>query len=149
MKTQLAQLQQKQTFLKIFIFTLVTVIIWIALTLFSTQQRTSITPQLLKMADALNPNINESVLVEIEQKRAFSPEELNDFPIYTIMTNKQGEQELVVFSAADRSRRPVTEGTSAPPATENQAPTEPTTPVEAVAPVEAVPPQEEVPQAVQ
>lgn len=114
MKTQLAQLQQKQTFLKILIFTLVTVMVWVGLTLFRTQQRTGITPELLKMAEALNPNINEAVLSEIEQKRAYSPEELNDFPIYSITTDRTGEQQLVVFSASDRQRRQVQENVSQP-----------------------------------
>jgi hypothetical protein len=48
MKSQLNQLQKKQTLLRIFIFTLVTVIIWVGLTLFRTQQETGIRPELIK-----------------------------------------------------------------------------------------------------
>ncbi|GEM_PF-995913 len=121
MKTQLSQLQQKQTFLKILIFTLVTVIVWVGLTLFRTQRETGISPELLKMAEALNPNINEEVISQIEQKRAFSPEELSDFPVYSIVTSKTGEESIVVFTASDRSRRVLETGTGTnAPATPNQ-----------------------------
>ena len=105
MKTQLSHLQQKQTFLKIFIFTFVTVMIWVGLTLFRTQQRPGITPLQQKMAEPLNPNINAEVFDLVEQKKFYSPEELTDFPIYALVTVKGGEKELVVFSASDRSQK--------------------------------------------
>lgn len=112
MKSQLNQLQKKQTLLKIFIFTLVTVIIWVGLTLFRTQQETGIRPELIKKAEALNPNINVEVIEQLEQKQAYTAEELADFPIYSILTTKSGEEQLVVFSASDRTKKVVQPGES-------------------------------------
>lgn len=114
MKTQLAQIQQKQTFLKILIFTLVTIMVWVGLTLFRTQNRTAITPELLKLAEPLNPNLNEGVIAELEGRQSYTAEELSDFPIYSLVTTKQGEQQLVIFSASDKTRRQV-EITPPPP----------------------------------
>lgn len=125
MKTQLTSLQRNQTFLKILIFTLVTVIIWVGMTLFSTQRSTEISPELIKLSEPLNPNINLTVIEQVEQKRSFSPEELADFPIYSLSISKTGEEQLVIFNASDRSKRPL----SGTPETEQQNPEEPT-PVE-------------------
>lgn len=125
MKSQLSQLQKKQTLLKIFIFTLVTVFVWVGLSLFRTQQQTGIKPELIDKSEALNPNINTEVIDQIEQKRAFSDLELADFPIYSIVTTKSGEQQLVVFSAADKSRRTVVIDSNA-----SQPPANSDTPVE-------------------
>lgn len=103
MKTQLSSLQHKQTFLRIMIFTLVTVMIWVGITLFSTQRETGIKPELLILAESLNPNINTQVIERVEQKRYFSPEELADFPIYTYVVSRTGEESIVVVNAGDRS----------------------------------------------
>jgi len=111
MKSQLSQLQKRQTLLKIFIFTLVTVIIWVGLTLFRTQQETGIRPELITKSEALNPNINIEVVDQLEQKRQYTDQELSDFPIYTIFTTKSGEEQLVVFSASDRTKQTVVSDT--------------------------------------
>ncbi len=150
MKSQLSQLQKKQTLLRIFIFTLVTIIVWVGVTLLRTQRETGIRPELNRKAEALNPNVSAETLDQIEQKRAFSDAELSDFPIYSIVTLKTGEQQLVVFSASDKARREVTlEGstqqpaTSLPPGTSGATDQGPTSPVESTVTVEhpsSVPP---------
>jgi hypothetical protein len=119
MKTQLSSLQHKQTFLRIMIFTLVTVMIWVGITLFGTQRETGIKPELLVLAEPLNPNINTQVIERVEQKRYFSPEELADFPIYTFVVSKTGEESIVVVNAGDR-----TTGSTEPAGQVNSNPTE-------------------------
>ena len=103
MKSQLSSLQHKQTFLRLMIFTLVTVMIWVSITLFSTQRETGIKPELLVLAETLNPNINTQVLERVEQKRYFSPEELADFPIYALDSSSVGEGNTVVVNAVDKA----------------------------------------------
>lgn len=115
MKTQLSTLQRNQTFLKILIFTLVTVIIWVGMTLFRTQRSTEISPELIRLSEPLNPNINMAVIERVEQKRSFSPEELADFPIYSLFVSRTGEEQMVVFNASDRSRRPAGAAAETPP----------------------------------
>lgn len=123
MKSQLSQLQKKQTLLRIFIFTLVTVIIWVGLTLFRTQKETGIRPALITKAEPLNPNINIEIIDQIEQKREFTDADLNDFPIYSIFTTKNGEEQMVVFSASDKTKRNVTTpGTETVPAATSGTP---------------------------
>jgi hypothetical protein len=143
MKTQFSSLQHKQTLLKIMIFTLVTVIIWVGLTLFRTQRETGITPKQQLLAEPLNPNINMSVLERLEQKRYYTPEELADFPIYSLVVTKAGEEQLVVFSAADRSQRPATGLETIPTGGQGeQAPAPPTDPLELPPGAEIPPPGE-------
>jgi len=143
MKSQLSQLQKKQTLLRIFIFTLVTIIVWVGVTLLRTQQETGIRPELNKKAEALNPNVSTETLDQIEQKRAFTDADLSDFPIYSIVTLKTGEQQLVVFSASDKARREVTLESGTQPPTSSVPPTTlettdqgPTGPVESTVTVE-------------
>jgi len=133
MKSQLSQLQKKQTLLKILIFTLVTVIVWVGLSLFRTQQETGIRPALVTKAEALNPNINVEVIDQIQQKTEYSDGDLNDFPIYSLFTTKSGEEQMVVFSAIDKTKRNVS---TTDPATDvreqTQSPSQP--PVEPIIP---------------
>jgi len=125
MKTQMSALHRSQTFLRILIFTLVTAIIWVGLSLFRTQEETGISPKLLKLAEPLNPNINIDVLSRIEQKRGFTEQELSDFPIYSISTDKSGGEQVVVFTAGDKVKKAVqTESASSSAAAVQPSPQE-------------------------
>jgi hypothetical protein len=95
MMNYLHGLKQKQAFLRILIFSLVTVIIWVGLSIFRTQQQTSVSSELQKLSEPLNPNINTTVLDRIEQKRVYSAEELTNFTIYRIVVDKNGKEEIV------------------------------------------------------
>jgi hypothetical protein len=95
MAISLNNLQQKQTLLRILVFTLVTVVIWVALTIFRSQQKTGISPELQKLAEPLNPNIDIQVIERIEQKKAYTESELQSFPILKIIRNKEGEDQIV------------------------------------------------------
>lgn len=94
MAMNLGNLQQKQTLLRILVFTLVTVVIWVALTIFRSQQKTGIAPELLKLAEPLNPNIDVSVIERIEQKKAYSEADLQNFTILKIIRNQEGEDQI-------------------------------------------------------
>jgi hypothetical protein len=127
MKTQLSSLQRNQTFLRILIFTLVTVIIWVGLTLFRTQNTTGISPELLRLAEPLNPNINVEVLGRVEQKRAYQVQDLADFPIYTLSVDRSGEERVTILSAtgeqfASGSATPSQQPIAPPTTTPSQAP---------------------------
>jgi hypothetical protein len=124
------------------IFTLVTVIIWVGITLFSTQRETGIKPELLLLAEPLNPNINLQVIERVEQKRYFSPEELADFPIYALVVSKTGEENIVVLNAADRAGNQV-EPTNISPDGQPAAPGIPTDTAPAPPPGTETPIQEQ------
>ncbi len=95
MAVNLGNLQQKQTLLRILVFTLVTVVIWVALTLFRSQQKTGIAPELQKLAEPLNPNIDVQVIERIEAKKAYSEADLQNFTILKIVRNKEGEDQII------------------------------------------------------
>lgn len=77
-------LYANQKLLTVLVFSLVTVLVWVGASLFRSQRKTSISPELQELAAPLNPSINAEILTEIEQKRQFSPSELADFPIYVL-----------------------------------------------------------------
>ena len=106
-------LQQRQSLLKILIFTLVTIMIWVLLSIFRTQQRTGVSEELLQLAEPLNPNINLDVLNRIGQKRSYTPEELANFPVYKQIRNEAGEEEIVTTLPPSPTPPPLT----APPGT--------------------------------
>lgn len=104
MKNQLSSLQHRQTILKIMIFTLVTAVIWVGLTLFRTQQKTEISPELQKLAIPLNPNLNLGALTRIEAKKEYTEQDLSDFPVYSLVIDRGTGEKVVVFNASDKSR---------------------------------------------
>lgn len=73
------------------IFTLVTAMIWVGVSLFRSQQRTGIPIELQNLAKPLNPNINTQVIERIEKKRGYSPSELANFPVYRLIRLKNGQ----------------------------------------------------------
>lgn len=95
-KTGLSELYQRQRLLQIGIFSLVTVIVWVGFSLIRSQQKTSISPELRKLAEPLTPSINEEVITELEGKRFYTAQELSAFPIYKIQVSVDGRSESVV-----------------------------------------------------
>lgn len=89
---QLANLRQRQEILAILIFSLVTIMLWVALELVSSQQRSSISAELQRLALPLTPTIQTQVIDELEQKRHYGDNELLSFPIYRILTAKERDQ---------------------------------------------------------
>lgn len=88
--TALQTLQHQQIFLRILLFSFTTVIIWLAFSIFLSQHRTEISPELQQLAIPLNPNIHLDVIDQIQQKRTFTDQELQDFPITRIVHNPNG-----------------------------------------------------------
>jgi hypothetical protein len=80
--------------MRLLIFSLITAMVWVFFSLFRTQQQTQIPPELLKLAEPLNPTIDTGTFRLIEQRRGFSPEELQAFPIYRIARDTNGNESL-------------------------------------------------------
>lgn len=95
-KEKLLQLKRNQFLLYIGIFTLFTVFIWIAATLLRSQTSSGITRELREAATPLNPNINTELFTQLQQKRVFSSQELNNFPIYMINRGLDGRTPTIV-----------------------------------------------------
>lgn len=81
---RILNLQRNQHILYIGVFSVVAAIIWVGTSLFQSQHSSGIDPELQKLAEPLNPNINSFAVDRLEQRRSFSQEELADFPIYKL-----------------------------------------------------------------
>jgi hypothetical protein len=96
---ELGNLQHRQQLLYILLFSFATVVVWIGVSLLTSQRRTGIPPETLLLATPLNPTINTPLLEEIKGKRAYTEEELRLFPIYKVVVNRDGgADELVDIS---------------------------------------------------
>ncbi|MCL4208889.1 hypothetical protein KJZ63_04665 [Patescibacteria group bacterium] len=93
---KLTGLRFKQQALYLMIFSFVTVVVWIGGSLFSSQKRTGVSPELLELAKPLNPTINTALLEEIEARKSYTDEELKYFQVYKIIKSKDGRIQQVV-----------------------------------------------------
>lgn len=94
-KQALNKIKHQQQMLAILIFAFVAIMVWIAATLFTSQQKTSISKDLLKMAQPLTPIINQEVVQRLRKKGVFPSNQLQKFPIYMISKDK-GQAEQIV-----------------------------------------------------
>jgi len=92
----LRTLRRKQNFLYVMLFSLVTIGIWLGFSIFLSQKRSPIEPELIELSLPLNPNINLSVLESLSQKRTYSQDELKNFTIYTLITDQKTRQKVLV-----------------------------------------------------
>lgn len=95
-KKGFSSLKIKRQALYILIFSFVTVVVWISGSLFRSQRRTGIAPDLLELAKPLSPTINVSLIDEIEDKNNFSVQDLSNFQIYKLIQSKDGRIQQVV-----------------------------------------------------
>lgn len=96
LQRELSKLRRQQHLLYILVFFFVAVIIWVGISLFSSQKKTAISPELLELAKPLTPTINRSVLQDIANKKQYTAAELEAFPIFKIVLSADGREELKV-----------------------------------------------------
>lgn len=90
------RLRQQQQLLALLIFGLIAVAIWIVFSLITSQRQLTVSPELQKLAKPLTPNLNREVLKKLQQKRLYSQQGLEKFPIYVIVQDEFSKQERVV-----------------------------------------------------
>jgi hypothetical protein len=100
-KKKLSTLRIKQQALYIMIFSFVTVVIWISGSLFKSQRKTGIAPDLLELAKPLSPTINVELINSIEQSANYSDQELFNFQVYKLIKSKDGRTQRVVSIESD------------------------------------------------
>lgn len=89
---QFAQLKNQRSVLVGLLFLLVIVVFWIGIGLFSSQKKFAVPKAMRDLAKPLSPILDEPTLSKIEQKRSFTPEELQSFTIYKIVVNETTKQ---------------------------------------------------------
>lgn len=97
---QLSNLKQKKQLMVILVFLFVVVIAWTTVGLFSSQHKVAISKDLREISKPLTPTLNEKTLVKLEAKRFFDDQELKDFPIFKVVSTKDGKiSKLVEISS--------------------------------------------------
>lgn len=94
-KQALEKIQQQQQMLAILVFTFVAAIMWIAASLFTSQQKTGISRELLNLSKPLTPSIDEEVIQRLRGKGVFFSSQLQNFPIYMIRKDQNQIEEIV------------------------------------------------------
>lgn len=100
---QLKNLKHGQQLLAMAILLLVVSVAWIFLGIFTGQQSSSITPAQKKASAPLTPQLDETILEEIENKKVYSESELDTFPIYKIISINRGKEQTIVPITFDES----------------------------------------------
>lgn len=100
---QLKSLKHGQQLLAIVILLLVLSIGWIFLGIFAGQQSSRISPAQKKAATPLTPQLDETILETIENKRVYSDSELSNFPIYKVISVNRGKEKTIVPITFDES----------------------------------------------
>lgn len=85
---QFAVFKNQKVLLVALLFLFVIVIFWTGLSLFGSQTKFAVPPEMRELAKPLTPSIKGEVLTRIEGKRQFSSDELVGFTIYKILDGK-------------------------------------------------------------
>lgn len=89
-------LRHRQQLLAIMIFTFAAALVWIATSLVTSQRKESISPELKKMAEPLNPTVNRDVLRNLGEEIYYAEESLYDFPMYRFVDEGSSQLGLVI-----------------------------------------------------
>jgi hypothetical protein len=100
-RKSLVSLQRRQQFLYVGIFSLVTVMVWVSISLLLSQKSSQIPAALRKKASPLTPTINQQVLSNLEQKTGYSESELSNFTIYKLIITRDGSEQVVTIDTPD------------------------------------------------
>jgi hypothetical protein len=82
---------------------LVIVVFWVALGLFSSQQKFAVPKAMRELARPLSPIADEKTLAKLETKKIFSQAELANFTVYKVIVNEVNKQlRLVDISYSEK-----------------------------------------------
>ncbi|MDQ3008612.1 MAG: hypothetical protein M3Q81_03375 [bacterium] len=85
-QAEITGLKHKQQLLWLLVFSLVTIVVWVSISLITSQTSTKTNPLQQQLAEPLNPSINIDVITELENKKAYTKQDLARFPLYTLRT---------------------------------------------------------------
>jgi len=121
-QTQMAHIRGSQTLLSIFILLLISVLLWILISVFATFNTSQIPAETKKMATPLTPTLSDTIFASLQSKRVFSEDELRSFPIYVIVRDSRAQTETVVPLG---TRAPTATPAPTPAPTQSPAATQP------------------------
>ena len=99
---QLANLKQKKQLMIILIFFFVVIITWTMISLFTSQQKISVSKDLRDLSKPLTPTLNEKIFSKLEKKRLYTKSELSNFPIFKVVSTKDGKISRLVEISSEK-----------------------------------------------
>jgi hypothetical protein len=99
---QLANLKQKKQLMVMLIFLFVVVITWTAIGLFTSQHKVAVSKDLRELSKPLTPTLNETTLLKLESKRLYTERELENFPIFKVVSTKDGKVSRLVEISSEK-----------------------------------------------
>lgn len=89
-------LKRRQMLMYLMLFSLLTIVIWAIFSLLYSQKKVPIPPELLRLSQPLNPNIDTEIIQKLENKKFYQDSELRNFPIYTIIVDQQTRESTLI-----------------------------------------------------
>jgi hypothetical protein len=132
---ELKKLKAGRQYMMMAVLGLAGLVVWMIAEVFTVYQKSPITADLRESAIPLTPVLDEVALREIQQRRAYSDEELADFTIYRVLQSdaNQGSEvvapvgQTLIESTPPPQRPPGNQAPTAPIATTPPAANPPTT----------------------
>lgn len=100
-KDELNKLKLGRQALMIGVLLLACILVWITATLVTSQRTAQIEPELLEMARPLTPNLDIEAIERLENKTSFGEQELANFQIYKLLTDRGTREFRVIPIEAD------------------------------------------------
>ena len=120
---QLQKLKRNKIYLTISIFFVLILVIWVIFSITLSNVREQVDPKIIALTKPFSPVLDKEVFELINQKHAYSEEELSLFPIYKIIFNKQKRSEMLIPIEFDETLlAPTSKNTPAPTEIKKTAP---------------------------
>ena len=105
LKQELNRLRRQKSILWVGVLFLVLILLWTAISIFTSQKKVQIDSHLTAIAKPLVPRLETDVFSLIEEKRLVSDEELESFPIFVYFKfgDAKSKEEGVLTNIADLS----------------------------------------------
>lgn len=104
-QNQFEKLKKRKKYLIALILLFAIVIAWIGVSVFSSQQKLGISPEDKKLAQPIKPSLNIQTIEVLEQKRVYSDQELDNFPVLAEVEDESGNVFLMDVQEARELER--------------------------------------------
>lgn len=105
---ELQQLKHKQYLMYLLIFSLVTIVIWVGISLIVSQNTEQVDPELTVLSSSLNPNIDTSALDTLSAKTPYDSQLMQNFPIYMFIVRQVGQPAELTTLQAEKQQSAAT-----------------------------------------
>lgn len=94
-ESDINRLHLSKQVLIVLVLLFVALIVWTFATIATSQNKNTISPDLIRLSQPLNPTLDRDILAELTQKEYYSEEDITSFPIYKISKKQEGSEETV------------------------------------------------------